>query len=88
MFATFRLPRMSRIVSAALFPPAIGLGAAARRQWRRYAEARRQHRAMILLDSLSDGALKDIGVSRAEIPSMARHGRPRRATTAPYLPRR
>ena len=83
MSATIRLPRLSRIVSIALFPPAIGLGAAVRRQWRRYAETRRQRRGMILLESLSDTALKDIGVSRAEIPSMTRHGRPRRATTAP-----
>ena len=83
MSATFRLPRMSRIVSIALFPPAVTLGAVVGRQWRRYAEARRQHRAMILLESLSDSALKDIGVSRAEIPSMAQHGRPRRATTTP-----
>ena len=75
MFATLRLPRMSRMVAVVLFPPAIGLGAAARRQWRRYADARRQRRAMISLESLSDSALKDIGVSRAEIPSMARHGR-------------
>ena len=83
MFATLRLPRVSRVVSIVLFPPAIGLGVAARRQWRRYAEVRRQQRAMTLLESLSDTALKDIGVSRAEIPSMARHGRPRRAATAP-----
>ncbi len=82
MSATFRLPRMSWIVSIVLFPPAISLGALVRRQWRRYAELRRQHRAVILLESLSDDALKDIGVSRAEIPLMARHGRPRRATTA------
>jgi uncharacterized protein YjiS (DUF1127 family) len=82
MSATFRLPRMSRIVSIALVPPAISLGAAVRRQWRLYAEGRRQRRGMILLESLSDTALKDIGVSRAEIPSMARHGRRRRASTA------
>ncbi len=82
MSATFRLPRIPRVVSIVLFPPALSLGAAAHRQWRRYAEARRQHRAMIRLESLSDGALKDIGVSRSEIPSMARDGRPRRATTA------
>lgn len=81
MSATFRLPRMSRIVSIALFPPAISLAVAMRQQWRRYAEDRRQRRAMVLLESLSDSALKDIGVPRAEIPSMARHGRPRRART-------
>ena len=75
MFATTRMPRMPRVVSIVLFPPAIGLGVAVRRQWRRYAEVRRQQRAMILLESLSDSALKDIGVSRAEIPSMTRHGR-------------
>ena len=83
MFATFRLPRMSRAVSIILFPPAISLGTLVSRQWRRYAEARRQHRAMILLESLSDGALKDIGVSRSEIPSMARDGRRRRISTVP-----
>ena len=82
MFATLRLPRMARVVSIVLFPPAIGLGVAVRRQWRRYAEVRRQRRAMILLESLSDSALKDIGVSRAEIPSMTRHGRRRRINTA------
>ena len=82
MFATLRMPRMSRVASIVLFPPAIGLGVAVRRQWRRYAEIRRQQRAMILLESLSDSTLKDIGVSRAEIPSMARHGRRRRINTA------
>jgi uncharacterized protein YjiS (DUF1127 family) len=75
MFAILRLPRVSRIVSVVLFPPAIGLAAAARLLWRRYADVRRQRRGMILLESLSDSALKDIGVSRAEIPSMARDGR-------------
>ena len=65
MSATFRLPRIPRVVSMVLFPPALSLGAAAHRQWRRYTEARRQHRAMIVLELLSDGALKDIGVSRA-----------------------
>ncbi len=82
MFATLRMPRMSRLVSIVLFPPAIGLGVAVRRQWRRYAEIRRQQRGMTLLESLSDDALKDIGVSRAEIPSMARDGRLRRRTIA------
>ena len=38
MSATFRRPRMSRVVSIALFPPAISLGTVVRRQWRFCAE--------------------------------------------------
>jgi uncharacterized protein YjiS (DUF1127 family) len=56
----------------------MSLGAVVRRQWCRYAEHRRQRRGMILLQSLSDSALKDIGIARAEIASIARHGRPGR----------
>ena len=36
---------------------------------------------MIRLESLSDSALKDIGISRSEIPSMTRDGRRRRVST-------
>jgi uncharacterized protein YjiS (DUF1127 family) len=82
MSATARLPCMSRIVTVALFPPAISLVALMGRQWRRYTDARRQQRATIMLESLSDSALKDIGISRSEIVSMARDGRRRRVSTA------
>jgi uncharacterized protein YjiS (DUF1127 family) len=75
MSATFRLPRISRVVSIALFPPAIGLAGAMRRQWRRYAEDRRQRRAVAQLQRLSDRTLKDIGVPRSQIRWMSRHGR-------------
>lgn len=75
MSATFRRPRMSRVVSIALFPPAISLGTVVRRQWRFCVAHLRQRRAMVQLQRLSDRSLKDIGVPRSQIRWMSQHGR-------------
>jgi uncharacterized protein YjiS (DUF1127 family) len=75
MSATFRLPRISRVVSIALFPPAISLGAVVRRQWRLVVAHLRQRRAMAQLQRLSDRSLKDLGVPRSQIRWMSQHGR-------------
>ena len=75
MSATVRRPRMSRVVSIALFPPAIGVGAAVRRQWRVCVAHLRQRRAMTQLQRMSDRSLKDIGVPRSQIRWMSQHGR-------------
>jgi uncharacterized protein YjiS (DUF1127 family) len=83
MFATLRLPR---VVSIALFPPAISLGTVVQRQWRLFAQARRQRRATAELHGLSDRLLKDIGVPRSEIHWIARQGR-RQQRSLPLLPR-
>ena len=44
-------------------------------RWRAWAERRQQLRAMAQLQGCSDYELKDLGVSRSEIPWVARHGR-------------
>ncbi len=72
MLATGGLPR---VVSIALFPPAISLGTVVQWQWRLFAQARRQRRARAQLHRLSDRSLKDIGVPRSEIHWITRHGR-------------
>jgi uncharacterized protein YjiS (DUF1127 family) len=75
MSAPFRLPRMSRVGSIALFPPALKLRTAVRRQWRFCVAHLRQRRAMTQLQRLSDRSLKDIGVPRSQIRWMTQHGR-------------
>jgi len=59
----------------------IAAAAAAFADWRRAARARRDHAAATIeLGALNDRTLKDIGVSRCEVPAVARVGkaRPRR----------
>jgi uncharacterized protein YjiS (DUF1127 family) len=42
---------------------------------RRHAERRQRLRAMAMLATLTDRELRDIGVSRSEIPWLVNHGR-------------
>jgi uncharacterized protein YjiS (DUF1127 family) len=51
------------------------IAAAGARRFRSCADWKRHRRAMAVLNGLSDASLKDIGVTRSEIPWVAKHGR-------------
>lgn len=54
---------------------ATGPNAVLQRVVAKLARLRRQHRLTVQLDSLSDRELDDIGISRADIPTIARRER-------------